>query len=238
MLSRLVEHLARYGPLTEEDRTALASLPTQLRRVSGGDDLTVEGDQPAQLRVMVSGLTFRHRTLPDGRRQITAFNLPGELVDGQGLLMPMDHSVTALATAEVAVVPHAAMGALLEARPRVMRALLGASAVETSVAREGLVGIGRRDARARVAHLFCEIHLRMRAAGLVERNRCRFPATQTHLSDALGLSVVHTNRVLQTLRGDGLITFRSGELLVLDWQGLQAAGEFDAAYLHLSPRRR
>jgi CRP-like cAMP-binding protein len=99
------------------------------------------------------------------------------------------------------------------------------------------MGMGRRSAKARIAHLFCEVFLRMRAAGLVEKSRCRFPVTQTHLSDALGLSVVHTNRVLQELRGEGLIAFRGGELNVLNWQGLETAGEFDASYLHLNGKR-
>jgi CRP-like cAMP-binding protein len=93
--------------------------------------------------------------------------------------------------------------------------------------------MGRRTAYARIAHLFCEVFVRLRAAGLVQDNRCRFPITQHHLSDSLGLSAVHTNRILQALRRERLIAFQSGELTVLDWPGLQAAGEFDPAYLHM-----
>lgn len=238
VLIRLVENLSRYGPLTPEDRDAVAGLPAASRRFGAGDDLIVEGDSPSQCRVLASGQAFRHRTLPDGRRQIMSFHVPGDIFDVEGLLLAMDHTVTALSSCEVAFIPHAALEALMLERPPILRALWRTNLVENAISREWMFGIGRRSARARIAHLFCEVFLRMRAAGLVEKNRCRFPATQTHLSDALGLSVVHTNRVLQELRGEGLIAFRGGELIVLDWAGLQAAGEFDAAYLHLNAKRR
>ena len=238
MLTRLVENLARYGRLTPEDRQAVAALPATLRKFAAGDDLVVEGDAPSQCRVMVSGLAFRHRTLPDGRRQIMSFSVPGDVCDTEGLLLNMDHSVAALSAAEVAFVPHAAMDPLLDSHPQVLRALWRTNLVENAVTREWMVGMGRRSAKARIAHMFCEVYVRMRAVGLVEKNRCRFPVTQTHLSDSLGLSVVHTNRVLQDLRGEGLIGFRAGELVMLNWTGLQLVGEFDPSYLHLNTAPR
>jgi CRP-like cAMP-binding protein len=78
--------------------------------------------------------------------------------------------------------------------------------------------------------------VRLAAVGAGGNDRYRFPVTQTHLADALGLSVVHTNRVLQALRRERLIDFRGRELVVLDWPGLKAAGEFDAGYLQLPER--
>jgi CRP-like cAMP-binding protein len=237
MLTRLVETLARFGSLTPDDREAVVTLPAISRRFAAGEDLITEGDAPSQCRVLESGQAFRHRTLPDGRRQIMAFHLAGEVCDTEGLLLTMDYTVTALSACEVAFVPHAAMDAMLEAHPRLMRALWRTNLIDTAISREWMLGMGRRTAKARIGHLFCEVFLRMRAAGLAEKNRCRFPVTQTHLSDALGLSVVHTNRVLQELRGEGLIAFRGGELIVLNWAGLQAAGEFDAGYLHLNGAR-
>jgi CRP-like cAMP-binding protein len=238
VLTRLVENLARHGPLTPEDREAVLGLPAASRRFGPTDDLIVEGDSPAQCRVLISGQAFAHRTLPDGRRQIMSFHVPGDICDLEGVLLTMDHAVTALSSCEVGFIPHAVLEALMHERPRVMRALWRISLIDTAISREWMFGIGRRSARARVAHLFCEVFLRMRAAGLVEKNRCRFPVTQTHLSDALGLSVVHTNRVLQELRGEGLIAFRGGELVVLNWPGLQVAGEFDPDYLHFNSKRR
>ena len=87
----------------------------------------------------------------------------------------------------------------------------------------------------RVAHLLCELFLRYRNVGLVENMTMPFHLTQTHLGDALGLSVVHVNRVMKSLRRDGVIGIASRRLTILDWPGLARTGDFDDAYLHLTP---
>jgi CRP-like cAMP-binding protein len=161
-----------------------------------------------------------------------AFHIPGDVCDLQGLFLGMDHNVTSLSAGEIGLIPHAKLTEVMEVHPRSARAFWSTSLVEAAVFREWMVGMGRRSAYARIAHLFCEMVVRMRAAGLVHQNRCSFPITQQHLSDALGLSAVHTNRTLQALRGEGLLTFQGGELVIMDWPGLTAAGEFDAGYLH------
>jgi CRP-like cAMP-binding protein len=235
---RFIENLELFAELSEVDRAAVAALPITVRRFEAEEDIVSEGDALSQCRLLISGLAFRHKTLPDGRRQIISFHVPGEICDVEGLLLAMDHSVAALSRVEVGFIAHAAMEALLDRHPAITRALWRNELVNSAVAREWMVGMGRRSAYARIAHLFCEVFARLGSVGLVDRNRCRFPLTQTHLSDALGLSLVHTNRVLQALRADGLISFRGGELTVHDWPGLQAAGEFDPSYLHLRTRRR
>jgi CRP-like cAMP-binding protein len=192
----------------------------------------VEGDAPSHCRVLLEGQAFRHKTLPDGRRQIMSFHIPGDVCDLQGLFLGMDHNVTALFSGEIGLIPHAKLAEVMEAHPRVARALWRTSLIEASIFREWMIGMGRRSAYARIAHLFCEMAVRMRAAGLVHQNRYSFPITQQHLSDALGLSAVHTNRTLQALRGEGLLSFQGGELVIIDWPGLTAAGEFDIGYLH------
>ena len=84
-----------------------------------------------------------------------------------------------------------------------------------------------------MAHLLCELYVRLKAVGLTNGNGYAFPLTQAEFGDAVGLSTVHVNRTLQDLRGEGLITLRNGSLAVLDWDGLKEAGEFDPTYLHL-----
>lgn len=232
MVSRLTANLQLYGALSADEQRAIESLVVSTRTTAAGEDLVVEGDAPSHCRVLLEGQAFRHKTLPDGRRQIMSFHIPGDVCDLQGLFLGMDHNVTALAAGEVALIPHAKLGEAMEAYPRVARALWRTSLVEAAVFREWMVGMGRRSAYARIAHLFCEMIVRMRAAGLVHQNRCSFPITQQHLSDALGLSAVHTNRTLQALRGEGLLSFQGGELVIMDWPGLTAAGEFDIGYLH------
>jgi CRP-like cAMP-binding protein len=99
-----------------------------------------------------------------------------------------------------------------------------------------MVGIGRRSAYTRIAHVLCELLVRLRSVGLANGNDIEMPVTQAELGDALGLSTVHVNRVLQELRADGLITLRGRFLSVQDWPGLKEAGEFDPTYLHLSKK--
>ena len=84
-----------------------------------------------------------------------------------------------------------------------------------------------------MAHILCEMMVRLRAVGLAQDHTCDLPITQSELADATGLTTVHVNRVLQQLRGAGLITLKGGVLSVLDWDGLKKAGDFDPTYLHL-----
>jgi len=232
MGTRLTSNLQLYGALSADEQRAVDGLVTSTRGVAAGEDLVVEGDTPMQCRVLLDGQAFRHRTLPDGRRQVMAFHIPGDVCDLQGMFLTMDHNVTALGPCEVGLIPHARLSDVMEAHPRIAQGFWRLSLVEAAIFREWMVGMGRRTAYARIAHLFCEMIVRLRAMGLVQQNRCHFPITQQHLSDALGLSAVHTNRTLQALRGEGLLSFQGGELAILDWPGLKAAGEFDDGYLH------
>jgi len=232
LLHPLFAQLERHAPLTPAERQALTDLVTAPRRFAAGVDLVQDGDRPRECRVLLTGQAFRHKTLADGRRQISAFHVPGDVLDIPGLFMSLDHGVCALTACEVAVLPHSRLQAAFQAHPNLALAFWSISLIEAAIFREWMLGIGRRTAYARVAHLFCEMILRLRAMGLSDGVRAPFPVTQQHLSDALGLSAVHTNRVLQQLRGQGLLSFSGGELVVMDWPGLQAAGEFDAAYLH------
>jgi len=105
--------------------------------------------------------------------------------------------------------------------------------IDAATYREWIVNTGRRPAYERMAHLLCETVVRLRAVGLAGEGSCDLPITQSEFGDALGLSTVHVNRVLQELRGAGLIVLKGSILSVLDWDGLKAAGDFDPAYLHL-----
>jgi CRP-like cAMP-binding protein len=108
--------------------------------------------------------------------------------------------------------------------------------IDAAVFREWMVGIGRRTAYQRIAHLFCELMVRYKAIGLTTDHQFELSATQAEIADALGLSTVHVNRTLQELREAGLITLKGGLLKVLEWEGLKQAGEFDPTYLHLEKR--
>ena len=171
--------------------------------------------------------------MPDGARQITAYLIPGDFCDLHvTILRQMDHSITALTPATVAFVPHGEMEALTAERPALVRALWWATLVDEAVLRAWIVNLGRRDAYESIAHLMCELHVRMEQVGLVENGRFDLPLTQEELADSLGLTPVHVNRILQRLRADGLIILRERLLTILDVAGLRKVAGFDPNYLH------
>jgi CRP-like cAMP-binding protein len=104
--------------------------------------------------------------------------------------------------------------------------------LDSSISREWVVNVGRRDSRARIAHLLCEMAFRLEKIGAGNNGTFEFPVTQEQLADATGLTAVHTNRTLQSLRKNGLIQFNGKSLKVLDWDGLREVGDFDELYLH------
>ena len=117
--------------------------------------------------------------------------------------------------------------------PAVRRAMWIDTLIDASIFREWVVNVGRRDSRARIAHLLCELALRLKSIGEgMNGDMVDFPMTQEQLADATGLTSVHTNRTLQSLRKDGLIQLNAKSLTVLDWDGLQEVGDFDELYLH------
>lgn len=234
MISHLLQNLQSHGALSPAERSAVAALVTgPARPIRPGTEIVCKGSQPGRCVLLVKGQALRFRMLDDGRRQIMSYPVPGDILDLQGVFMEMDHGVAALTACEVTHISHAAVERTMHDHPGVARALWRMAFTESAIFREWMVGMGRRTARARIAHLFCEQVLRLSAVGLLNRNRVPLPLTQQHLSDSLGLSVVHTNRVLQSLRKEGVISFRGGQLIVIDWEGLKKAGEFDPAYLHM-----
>lgn len=237
MSGRLIANLEAHAPLATEERAAVEALLGSAKTVPADADLVVDGEVATDCHVLLEGQAFRYKTLPDGRRQIVFFHAPGDVLDLQLAFLGVDYSVASLTMCRVAPVPRLRLAELIAARPRIGLAFWRMSLQEAAIQREWMVGMGRRTAYARVAHLLCEVFLRLKRMDLVQNDRCRFPITQTHLADAVGLSGVHTNRVLQQLRASGLIELRSRELIVRDWNGLAAAGEFDPAYLHVQVDR-
>jgi CRP-like cAMP-binding protein len=106
--------------------------------------------------------------------------------------------------------------------------------VEASIFREWLLNVGQREAYHRLAHILCELLVRLRVVGLAEDHVCDLPITQSEFADAVGVSTVHVNRVLQELRSDGLIQTSGTKVSILDWEQLKLVGDFDESYLHLT----
>jgi CRP-like cAMP-binding protein len=230
----LVRKLNSIAALTSEEERALGEIPATVKHVPANQDFVHEGDRPSATCLLLDGLAFRYKVADGGRRQIMAFHLPGDIPDLQSLfLKTMDHSLCTLVPSQVALIKHETMLGIIERHPRIGHLLWRDTLIDAAIFREWMVGIGRRPAYTRVAHLLCEFILRMEVIGFSKNHSCELPLSQTVLGDALGLSTVHINRTLQELRRDGLITLQGGTLRAMDWEGLQEAGDFDSSYLHL-----
>lgn len=233
----LVRKLMTVARLTPEDEREVEALSRNVREVPAKRDIISEGDRPDRVHLILDGWAARYKTLPDGSRQIVAFLIPGDFCDIHiTILTQMDHGIVALTPCQVAYVPSAMIDELTARSPALTRAFWWLTLVDEAVLREWIVSNGRRDAFGAVAHLLCEIHLRMRMVGLVEDGRFSLPITQEEIADAAGLTPVHTNRTLQRLRAQGLIALEQRILTVVDVDGLRHAAGFDPNYLHI--RRR
>lgn len=238
MRNLFVEKLSGYGLLSEADRALLDKICLNHRRYPARYDLIREGDEPGPVFVMMDGWGCRYKLLPDGGRQIVAFLMPGDFCDMHaGILREMDHSIATLTAAEVCTIPRERMEELSDKYPKIAQAFWWTQLVDEGVLRAQIVSMGRRDSIERVAHLICELYLRMRNVGLAKDDRCRMPLTQVVLADALCLTPIHVNRVLRKLREDGVMDFHGGALVVHDPVRLAKIAGFDENYLHRRLRR-
>lgn len=234
MPQHLIYKLERFTRLSDEDRQVLKALARKVRLIEAGVDIIQEGDRPETVNLFLDGWACRYKQLGDGRRQIVAFFVPGDLCDIHiYVLREMDHAIAAITPVRLATVPREILLDTMDRHPRITRALWWESLVNAAIQREWTVNIGRRTALERLAHLFCELFLRLRAVGLAEGSTCPFPLTQLELADATGLTNVHVNRTLKEMRNAGLILLNSRQLTVPDLAALQKAALFNPNYLHL-----
>jgi len=170
-----ITNLENYVTLSGADRAAIEALTNKRVSFTPGMELVAHEDSPRACHILLEGQAFRHRNLADGRRQILCFIAPGDMLDLQGLFLDLDYDVSALSKGQVAVVHREEMEALLGSRPQVALGLWRLTLVEAAIFREWMVGMGRRSAHARIAHLLCEVYVRMQAVGMAQNGRCPFP---------------------------------------------------------------
>jgi CRP-like cAMP-binding protein len=234
MLGPLIRKLERYGPLSDEERRFLEESPARIVAYDDHAPLVREGDTPSESCLIVEGFACRFKSLPEGTRQIMAFHIAGDFCDLHScFLKTMDHGIAAMPRCKVARVPHAKIREISERYPGLMRALCWDMAIDGAIHREWMISMGRRTAYEQIAHLLCELYLRLKAVGLADGASYEFPATQAELGDAFGLSTVHVNRMIQALRAADLITFKGGTVTIPDLERLMDVAGFDPAYLEV-----
>ncbi len=202
-----------------------------------GCDLVHQGQSDHAAYILASGWTCSYKIQPDGSRQIVDFQIPGDFLGLRSvLLQTSDHSVEPIVDIEATEVPVSEILDAFKETPRLATAILWAASRDEAMVVEHLVGLGRRDANARMAHFLLELGVRLALVGMGSRSGYFCPLTQYHLADALGLTAVHVNRVLRRLREDNLVTFRDGQVIFDNYARLVELAGFDPTYLdHTAP---
>jgi CRP-like cAMP-binding protein len=234
ILEGMIRKFERRASLSDGDREALLGLPFRMTRAEPGRYLVREGAVADHSILIISGLAYRHKISADGSRQIVSIHIPGDFVDLEGSLLKVaDHNVQALTRCDLATVPRAALREVLLAHPQVAYAMWIDTLIDASIFREWIMNVGRRDARERLAHIFCEFALRLESAGMGSTTGYELPMTQEQLADATGLTAVHVNRTLKAMDAEGLIKRERRFILIPDWEKLRAVAGFSELYLHL-----
>jgi CRP-like cAMP-binding protein len=234
MTNPLILKLEQRDQLSDAEKRALENAISRVRVVEADEDVIREGDRPTESSLLLDGFAARYKIVSNGRRQISALHVAGDFLDLHSfLLKTMDHGVLALTTCRIANVPHATLEKITDEFPHLTRMLWLNTLIDGAIHREWLTAMGRLSATAHMAHLICELYLRLKLVGRAEGDTVQLPITQAELGDTLGISTVHVNRVVQELRSQSLITWRGERLTIDNWDGLRKAAEFDPTYLHL-----
>jgi CRP-like cAMP-binding protein len=221
--------------LSEADAQALQSLPLQVKDVEADTNIIREGDRPGVCCLIIKGFACRSKVASTGRRQILSFHIAGDIPDLQSLfLKKMDHDLATISPATLGFIDHSAMNRLIGSHPSIARALWRETLIDASIFREWIVNVGVRPASARMAHLLAELRERMSAVGLADGGKFEFPLTQADLGEALGLSTVHVNRVLQAFRAEQVLDVQRDKVTLTDLEKVVETSGFDNSYLHIA----
>ncbi|MBS9402980.1 Crp/Fnr family transcriptional regulator [Halomonas sp. TRM85114] len=219
---------------TPEDIKLLESAVSDERSFGKGEDVIREGNRTHHVYLVVKGWACRYRTNSDGKIQILNYQIPGDFCNlHTTLTQKIEYSIATLVPSVIAYIPHGRIDDIYTHHSRLTRSFNWLALNEISILQEWLLNVGSRPSHQRLAHLLCEILIRARAAGLTEDHRLHLPLTQTQLGEAMGITQIHTNRVLKRLQAERLITFDDRMLTITDWQGIKEYADFDARYLHL-----
>jgi CRP-like cAMP-binding protein len=234
MFERALMKLEARDDLQAQERQALCGALNAPRRFSAGEELVREGSKPRESTVLLDGWAARITTLERGAQQISELHVPGDFVDLHSFLLHrMDHSVVALSDGMMVGLPHSELRRMTERFPHLTRMLWMSTLIDAAIHRQWVVGLGRRSAMGQLAHLLCEMCVRLSVVGLARENGFEFHLNQGQLSDALGRSRGHVNVSIQELRTRRLVAWEPPRIRILDWKELARLGEFEDSYLQL-----
>lgn len=229
----VLRKIDRLVALDDCDRDAVRALPHALFSSGADEYLVREGQRETSCCILRSGFACRQKRTDNGARQIVSFHIPGDILDLQNLLFALaDHSIQTITDATYLVVPAEDLKRVANLRPNVAEALWRDTFIDASVFREWVLNVGRRDARARIAHMLCEFAIRCEQAGLGDAETLALPMTAEQIGDATGLTRVHVNRTLASLVAEDVLAYGQPAVRIARLGRLRRIARFDATYLH------
>jgi CRP-like cAMP-binding protein len=238
MISVHLKKLRQRTEISSEEERAIRAAVTETRKLPADTIAVHSGEHLNSSLMLLEGWMARAKDLESGERQVTELHVAGDFTDLHAFTLKcLDHDVVTLSNCTVAVMPHDRLKKITEQYPHLGRVYWFTTNVDAAIHRECALSLGQRSAISRMAHLFCELYVRLHVVGLTKGKGYEFPLTQREVSECLGLTVVHANRTIQELRRRGLIELENRHLTILDRAGLERVAEFDDAYLYLDKRQ-
>ncbi|AUH33619.1 Crp/Fnr family transcriptional regulator [Paracoccus tegillarcae] len=236
-----IRYLQRRDEIGEEDLSRLRSIKTDHVSFAPGEVIVPAERIARRSCMMLQGMSARsHRLVgrPD-ERVITAVHVPGDFVDLHGFVLAgLEHSVVSLGPTEIEFIDHDELIDITESFPHLTRLLWMATLIDAAIHRQWLVAAASLRSSAHLAHLICEIYVRLNAVGAAQSHRFYLPLLQRELAEILGYSPIHINRAVRDLRDRGYLRWTGSEVEILDWPGLSRLARFDPTYLDMEKHRR
>ena len=233
-IAQFVRKMERRSSFSEADRAALLTLPVVLRSYETNAVILHQEVPASHCAVVTKGLISRVKELANGARQIVALYIAGDAVDLQSILfVATDHALYAHCPTDVGWIAYKDLFDLFATRPAIAHALWLDTLIDASIFREWTANIGQRSARERIAHFVLEMAARLDTIGQYKNDSFELPLTQNAIAEAMGLSLVHMNKSLQTLRHAGFLATRGRTITLLNRSALIELSGFGASYLHL-----
>lgn len=233
LINSLLLNLESRDVVSSQEKDILRNMIRRERHFSIDEDIVSQGSRPQYSSLLIEGFAARYKLMADGSRQITALHIAGDFVDLHAFpFKVMDHGILALSPCRVGFADHGDLKVVTETQPHLTRLLWLLTLVDAAIHREWIVAMGRRSKISHLAHLVCELFLRLRVVHKTDGQTFHFPLSQSELADVLGVSTVYLNKTLQTLRRQDVLTWINQEVRILDWEGLTATAEFEPTYLN------
>ena len=230
-LAHLLDAMAPGQKVSKDEIDVIRQLKPRIARYAPSMEISARGDRCDTTYIVSSGWGCTYMDLPDGSRQIADFQLKGDIIGLRASGANWDELFFAISDLTVLELPTSGLNRAFSSAPNLAVRFLYALARKSAIQGEHIVNIGRRSASVRLAHLLLELGVRLENAGLADEDGYYCPLTQHDLADALGLTSIHVNRMLRTLRQSNLITFRNGRVNFTNRKAAISYAHFEDDYL-------